>query len=98
VKKRKERKKKYTNEYQKELIGTLFLYLNFNKERYYFFERPFLPTFFGSYRNHACLYNKKEKRVKITDYYYYNPKNKNTPKRQKVFFNKSKKQNKKQYQ
>jgi len=57
VKKRKERKKKYTNEYQKELIGTLFLYLNFNKERYYFFERPF----FGSYRNHACLYTKKKR-------------------------------------
>ena len=61
VKKRKERKKKYTNEYQKELIGTLFLYLNFNKD-IFFFERPFLPTFFGSYRNHACLYNKKKKK------------------------------------
>ena len=32
VKKRKERKKKYTNEYQKELIGTLFLYLNFKRD------------------------------------------------------------------
>ena len=36
VKKRKERKKKYTNEYQKELIGTLFLYLNFNKRDIFF--------------------------------------------------------------
>ena len=42
VKKRKERKKKYTNEYQKELIGTLFLYLNFNKERYIFLKGHFL--------------------------------------------------------